>query len=221
LNIQVGHRDADDDRNGEIVMTSESKCGSILIVDDQDELRVTLAYLLTECGFKVRQACDGFSALAEMKSETPDVLISDLNMPAMVRQRFPSIGVVAMSGAYYEDVVPTGVAADAFYAKGSRIPGSLLGKVKALMERGPLVRQRVETPIWIHRLPMGVDHHDGHLVCCPECRRMFSKRLEESSSWPHNARCPHCANEIQLAIIAFPDQPSSVQLQRQIIQWPN
>jgi len=32
---------------------------------------------------RVREASDGFGAFAEMRSEVPDILISDLNMPAM------------------------------------------------------------------------------------------------------------------------------------------
>ena len=51
---------------------------------------------------------DGFSALAEIRKEVPDILLSDLNMPRMsgfellsvVRRRFPSIRTIAMSGAF-------------------------------------------------------------------------------------------------------------------------
>jgi hypothetical protein len=39
----------------------------------------------------------------------------------MVRRMFPSIRVVAMSGAYSGNRVPPGVAADAFYEKGSSL----------------------------------------------------------------------------------------------------
>ena len=69
-----------------------------------------------------------------MKSELPDVLISDLDMPRMsgfellfvVRERFPEVGVIAMSGAYSGNRVPRGLAANAFYPKdgtsNSRLP---------------------------------------------------------------------------------------------------
>lgn len=39
----------------------------------------------------------------------------------IVRQNFPSIRVIAMSGAYSGSRVPPGIAADAFYEKGSNL----------------------------------------------------------------------------------------------------
>ena len=77
---------------------------SILIVDDDDDLRWTLESLFSVCGYKVRTAADGFSALEEMGTELPDVLISDLEMPRMtgfeplvvVREHFPDVKVIAM-----------------------------------------------------------------------------------------------------------------------------
>src|SRR5271163_4516715 len=80
-----------------------TKLASILIVDDNDDLREAFADLFANCGFRVRTAADGFTALADMKSNLPDVLISDLNMPIMsgfellslVRARFPEVRVIA------------------------------------------------------------------------------------------------------------------------------
>jgi DNA-binding NtrC family response regulator len=98
----------------------------LLIVDDDPSIRALLSEVLTEIGFSVRSAEDGFSALAEIRKEIHDILLSDLNMPDMsgfellsvVNRRFPSIPVIAMSGAFSGDEVPSGVAADAFYQKG-------------------------------------------------------------------------------------------------------
>ncbi len=112
---------------------------SLLIVDDEHTVRSTLSLVLTEIGYSVRCAEDGFSALAEMQKEVPDILLSDLNMPGMtgfellsvVRHRIPSVKTIAMSGAFSGDEVPSGVAADAFYQKGSSID-SLLRIVESL-----------------------------------------------------------------------------------------
>ena len=60
--------------------------------------------------------------------EVPDVILSDLNMPGMsgfeflsvVRRRFPTVKVIAMSSAFAVDDIPPGVAADAFYQKGKQ-----------------------------------------------------------------------------------------------------
>src|SRR5580658_4974397 len=94
---------------------------SLLIVDDKPAIRASISHLLTEIGYSVRSAQDGFSALRELREEIPDILLSDLNMPGMcgyelmrvVRQRFPSIQVIAMSGAFSGYQVPDGVVADA------------------------------------------------------------------------------------------------------------
>jgi CheY-like chemotaxis protein len=98
----------------------------VLVVDDDDALRLALSQMLDEFGYRVRSAEDGFAALLQIREETPDVIISDLNMPAMsgfeflsvVRRRFPDIRVIAMSAAFSGDGAPPGMAADDFYAKG-------------------------------------------------------------------------------------------------------
>ncbi len=111
----------------------------ILIVDDEPSIRGALSAVLTEIGYGVRCAEDGYSALRELSREIPDIVLSDLHMPGMtgfellsvLRRRFPEIQTIAMSGSFSGDEVPSGVAADAFFQKGSSI-GSLLRIMKAL-----------------------------------------------------------------------------------------
>jgi CheY-like chemotaxis protein len=91
---------------------------------------------------RVATAEDGFDALLKLKQFLPDVIISDLNMPKMsgfeflsvVRRRFPKISVIASSGAYQSRVVPTGVLADAFFAKGQEHTETLLNSVSDLIQ---------------------------------------------------------------------------------------
>jgi CheY-like chemotaxis protein len=102
---------------------------TLLIVDDEPTIRETLSQVLTEIGYRVRSAEDGFSALREIVNEAPELLLSDLNMPGIsgfellseVRCRFPAIRTIAMSGSFRGDEVPSGVAADGFYQKGSSV----------------------------------------------------------------------------------------------------
>jgi two-component system response regulator MprA len=107
----------------------------VLIVDDDDAVRDSLSLLLKASGFEVSTAADGLEALAVLRNGLPAVLLSDLNMPKMsgvelfseVRQQFPSVSLVAMSGNYEtRDQVPGGMIADAYYAKGYGSPGVLL-----------------------------------------------------------------------------------------------
>ncbi|MGA2635130.1 MAG: response regulator [Terracidiphilus sp.] len=121
----------------------------ILIVDDEPSIRGAISAVLTEIGYGVRCAEDGHSALRELSREIPDIVLSDLHMPGMtgfellsvLRRRFPEIHTIAMSGSFSGDEVPSGVAADAFYQKGSstgcllRIMDSLLKTERELPQK--------------------------------------------------------------------------------------
>jgi len=120
----------------------QSCLAKLLIVDDEPSIRYSLTCVLTEIGYEVRSAADGNSAMLEIRKEAPELLLSDLHMPGMsgfellseVRRQFPAIQTVAMSGAFSGDEVPSGVAADGFYQKGSSM-GSLLRIMGSLPRR--------------------------------------------------------------------------------------
>ena len=109
---------------------------SVLVVDDDNAVRTSLVIVLSAVGYHVRSAVDGLSALAEMRLEMPAILLADLHMPGMsgfdllpvVRRSFPSVRVIAMTGASFEIDPLITVPADAFHKKGS----SLLGLLKKL-----------------------------------------------------------------------------------------
>jgi CheY-like chemotaxis protein len=113
----------------------------ILVVDDNPDVREMFSLVLISAGYHVIVAEDGIAALAQLKQNLPDVVVSDLEMPRMsgfellsvVRRRFPQVLTLAMSGAYPDGELPTGVIADAFFAKG-RSPKNLLRVVEQLMD---------------------------------------------------------------------------------------
>jgi CheY-like chemotaxis protein len=90
-------------------------------------IRKALPPLFSELRYSVRSVTDGISALSELRHEFPDILLYDLNMSGMsgvefllaVRRLFPSVRVIAMSGALFDNCVPPRVAADAFFQKGA------------------------------------------------------------------------------------------------------
>ena len=53
----------------------------ILIADDESPIVHVLSVKLEHAGFRVATASDGREALAVARSETPDLLITDYNMP--------------------------------------------------------------------------------------------------------------------------------------------
>jgi DNA-binding NtrC family response regulator len=55
----------------------------ILIVDDEDCIRLVLSEFLKNRGFTTCEAKDGFEAIALFSSERPDAVLLDLSMPGM------------------------------------------------------------------------------------------------------------------------------------------
>jgi DNA-binding NtrC family response regulator len=187
---------------------------TLLIVDDEVSLLSSLSMIFATFGYSVRLAGDGFSALAKIRDEMPDILLSDLNMPGMsgfellsvVRRRFPAIQVIAMSGAFSGNTVPPGVVADAFYEKGGS-PGTLLAMVAAMANKDRSCVQHPSTPapIWIPKNghdPQGAEYV---MVTCPECLRTFVQVLGDVTYTVRETGCLHCLTPIHYAIVQSPD----------------
>jgi CheY-like chemotaxis protein len=187
---------------------------SLLVVDDQPLIRTCLSELLFDHGYGVRSARDGFSALAEIRKEIPDLIVSDLNMPGMsgfellsvVRRRFPSIPVIAMSSQFSGVELPVGVAADAFYEKGGD-PGFLLEMLEDIThpKTSCLVDHRLlSAPIWIPTNGHDPAGEPYVMVICSECLRTFPQILGGDSDPIHHTNCRYCHNPIQYAIVHSP-----------------
>ncbi|MCL2736656.1 MAG: response regulator transcription factor [Propionibacteriaceae bacterium] len=55
----------------------------LLLVEDSDDVRETLAYLLRREGYEVRTASDGRKALDEFEKHVPDVIVLDVMIPEL------------------------------------------------------------------------------------------------------------------------------------------
>jgi CheY-like chemotaxis protein len=55
----------------------------ILVVDDDDDFRETLAEVLAEAGYPVQQAGNGELALHKVAEEAPGIVLLDLKMPVL------------------------------------------------------------------------------------------------------------------------------------------
>jgi len=80
---------------------------SVLIADDDPDVRATLADLLVEEGFTVLEAQNGLEALLQVKHKRPDFVVLDLFMPRLggvgaltrIRGFDPAIQVIVVTGS--------------------------------------------------------------------------------------------------------------------------
>src|SRR4051794_34975510 len=63
----------------------------ILLVDDDPEIRDSLASLLTDEGYQVATSRDGPQALAQLRTPPADLIILDLRMPVMDGWQFRTL----------------------------------------------------------------------------------------------------------------------------------
>ena len=88
--------------------------GTILIGEDNDDVRPMIVELLQGIGYHVLEACDGEEVVAVMENlgETVDLLLLDVIMPRMngqealkaVRKFYPEIPCIFLSG-YSDDIL--------------------------------------------------------------------------------------------------------------------
>ena len=96
---------------------------SILLVDDDPNLREMLRQMLEMGGFEVTEAEDGLDALDKLAKITPDIMVLDVMMPnldgvSLCRQlrseaEFVSLPIIMLSGKTQQRAVQEGLAAGA------------------------------------------------------------------------------------------------------------
>jgi CheY-like chemotaxis protein len=189
----------------------------LLIVEDEPDTRFLLSEIFMMRGYKVRTAGDGFAALAMIRVRSPNLLLSDLNMPGMsgfellsvVRRLYPLIYVVASSGAYSGTHVPNGIAADGFHEKATGMT-SLISLILTGADQTPssLPSQRMTTPQWVNLQEAAPSESRHVLINCPECLRPFQQSVEKVNAEIRNVRCRYCGGRVDYAI-AFAVKPAT------------
>jgi len=79
---------------------------TILVIDDEEEIRNILQTILEEAGHEVSLAVDGAEGISLYREEPTDIVITDLIMPGKegietirdLRAQFPQVKIIAMSG---------------------------------------------------------------------------------------------------------------------------
>ena len=145
---------------------------SILIVEDEKEIRELLAHYLRKEGFRPSVAPDGETGLARARAERPDLVVLDILLPGMdgleVLRRIRAGGDTAATpvimltakGDETDRVVGLELGADDYIPKPFS-PREVVARIKAVLRR---IRNRPENPpeevYGIGGLKMDVSRHE-------------------------------------------------------------
>jgi two-component system, OmpR family, KDP operon response regulator KdpE len=135
-------------------MANQDGKRNILVVDDEPQITRVLKTTLSSQGYGIRTAADGKQALQEMKSWTPDLVITDLRMPNMdglqlcrairAESRVPII-VLSVKGEETIKVEALDAGADDYITKPFNV-NELLARIRAALRRA-MVSLEPETSV--------------------------------------------------------------------------
>ena len=129
---------------------------SILIIDDDDQLRNSFKKLLSEEGYQVDSAASGEAGLSIVKKKVPDIVILDMRLPGMngletfraIRKIEPKLPVIIMTafGTTETAIEATKLGAFDYILKPFDIP-DMLSLVKQAISASRFMRSPVEMDI--------------------------------------------------------------------------
>lgn len=128
---------------------------TVLVVDDEPELRSLLSEYFGRHGFAVRTAADALSARAALAEAPPDLAILDIHMPGenglalarWLRDAHPRVGLVMLTtaGESVDRVVGLELGADDYIPKPFEMR-ELLARVRAVLRRVKLAAPAAALP---------------------------------------------------------------------------
>jgi two-component system, cell cycle response regulator DivK len=93
----------------------------VLIVEDSEDTRSFMKYLIEGYGYEAIEAADGIEALEQFKKHLPDIVLMDMSLPTVggltatkaIREidatgRVPIIAVTAFGKSYLEKAIDAG-----------------------------------------------------------------------------------------------------------------
>ena len=78
----------------------------VLVIDDDEEQRTLIKAMLDRVGHRVEEAADGAEGLRQFGKQSPDIVLTDINMPGLdghevitaLRHANAKIPIIAISG---------------------------------------------------------------------------------------------------------------------------
>lgn len=120
----------------------------VLVIDDDEQMRILLRQVMEWAGYEVTEAGDGREGMHKQRNQPADLVITDLIMPEQegletitsLKKEFPHLKIIAISGggrigpeAYLPAAQELG--ADRVFSKPFDVR-ELAGAVKELLENG-------------------------------------------------------------------------------------
>jgi DNA-binding response OmpR family regulator len=116
----------------------------LLLVEDDQTLRETLAYNLTREGYTVIEADNGVTALDLARTQTPDLIVLDVMLPGLdgltvcrTLRREMDVPIVLLTarGGEVDRIIGLDTGADDYIVKPFSL-GELLARLRAVLRRG-------------------------------------------------------------------------------------
>ncbi len=126
---------------------------TILIVDDDDQLRRSFQKLLVEEGYTAESAASGEEGIRRIRKSLPDLVILDMRLPGMnglqafseIHRMEPKLPIIIMTafGTTEDAIEATKLGAFDYVLKPFEIPG-MLGIIRQALEAGRFMRSPVD-----------------------------------------------------------------------------
>ena len=100
----------------------------VLVVDDDEDVRMILCTMLSEAEYNVYEACDGLDAVEALKKRRYDALVTDYHMPKM-----DGLELLDLVQAMWPDLPVILASSDSFLRDGGS--DSLLAPAYALLDK--------------------------------------------------------------------------------------
>jgi DNA-binding response OmpR family regulator len=136
----------------------------VLVADDDAELRELIGFTLSQAGYLVIKASDGSAAVRLFSAESPDLVVLDINMPALsgfqvceairARSRVP-VMMLTVRGEEEDLVRALGLGADDYLTKPFS-PRTLLARIRALLRRAGM---ESTAPVAAGRIGLDLNEH--------------------------------------------------------------
>ncbi len=145
--------------------------GSILVVEDEDDIRELLRYNLAKEGYQVTGTASGEEALKSVKTSFPDLILLDLMLPGIdglevcrvlkgeARSRHIPIIMLTAKGEEADIVAGLELGADDYVTKPFS-PRVLLARVRAVLRRRRVETPAETAPLKIHELVIHPGRHE-------------------------------------------------------------